>query len=398
MVDTDTGLSSTDLTQQPLSHLRVVDLTVMLPGPLVTRILAQHGAQVVKIEHLPAGDPMRGLETSSLWEMLNQGKRSLALDLKAPESTAIIGRLCAESDVIIENMREGVMDQLGLSYAELSRNNPDLLYVSLRGFVGDRARQVGHDLNFIATSGVGEWFLENGHANHSTLFGDLIGGALVPAMRVLSQLCSTHRRGMHLVTHMDEGFRFLYLPRAYDTVAGERREEGASYGLHQSMDGRSPHSGFYRCNDGCWISLNAIQSKHWDKLCEVISQPEWKMRQADESLIPELARCFAEQSSVYWDALNAQHGFCLFRVVPWKEYLEKSGARQTLSQDPLEWVGFQSHPDLVGAPALGQDSNSILSEAGFSREQIQSLASQGVLLQSESANPRKDRNLLLFDE
>lgn len=201
----------------PLKGIRVLDLTVMLTGPYLTRILAQFGADVIKIEKPGEGDPLRTPSTGAMVELLNGGKRSVSVNLKTPEGVALIKKMAAEADVFVENFRDGVMDRLGLSYGVLSQLNPSLLYCSLRGLSGSHAGLATHDLNFVAASGVGEWFLECG-PHYSTFFADIVGGTFVPAMRILAQLADPNRPGMHLVAHMDEGFRSLYLPRAFETA------------------------------------------------------------------------------------------------------------------------------------------------------------------------------------
>ncbi len=111
-----------DEPDKPLQHLRVVDMSVMLPGPFLTRILAQYGADVVKIEATPHGDPLRALPNSATFELMNQGKRSIAADLKNKETITFLHQLIVESDIFVENFRDGVMDSLGLGYAEFLHN------------------------------------------------------------------------------------------------------------------------------------------------------------------------------------------------------------------------------------------------------------------------------------
>ena len=164
-----------DEQERPVQHLRVIDMTTMIPGPFLTRLLAQYGADVIKVEATPDGDPMRKLAHSAAFEFLNQGKRSVAVDLNKGEGKKLVRQLAGEADIFIENFSEGVMENLGLGYAELSEENPDLLYVSLRGLSGKNSSLAAHDLNAIANSGVGEWFLEGGKPNYSSLFGDMIG-------------------------------------------------------------------------------------------------------------------------------------------------------------------------------------------------------------------------------
>lgn len=372
-----------DEQEKPIRHLRVIDLTVMLTGPYITRILSQYGADVIKVEKTPDGDPLRALKDTHIFEVLNQGKKSVGVDLNTPEGTAFVQQMASEADIFIENFRDGVMEKLGLGYADLSQANPDLLYVSLRGFSGKNAGRSGHDLNFIATSGVGEWFLESDAPNYSTFFGDTIGGVFMPLTQIMMHVANPNRRGMHLVCNMDEGFRALYLSRAYDALKSEHVDESAreKFGAFRIFSGEEPHSRFYKCRDGQWISLQAVQQKHWNSFCEMVDHKEWSGRIADATLIPELEALFADAPTSYWEALIGEKDCCLFRVIPWSEHIGFSQARPQLNADPLSWVGFQSFPGIKPAPALGADSFTVLHAMGIGNKEITDAISKGVISQ-----------------
>lgn len=374
-----------DEQEKPIQHLRIIDLSVMLPGPFITRLLAQYGADVVKVENLPKGDPLRHLKDTACFELLNQGKRSLAIDLKEPRGAQLVRQLAGEADVFVENFREGVMDKLGLGYAELSEENPDLIYFSIRGFSGKHATNAGHDLNFVAASGCGEWFLESGFPNYSTQFGDLVAGGIVPAMKLLFHLANPARRGMHLVSYMDESFRSIYLPRAYDEYRAENlpEEERRKFGIQKSLDGSYPHSRYYQCRDGQWISLNAIQDKHWELFCSVVDREAWRDRMWDATLSPEVEKLFQDAPSTYWEALTANREICLFRVVPWSEHLGFSQARPQLATDPLTWAGFAPNTSLAPAPELGRDTFSVLHSFGIGNKEMSEWLQKGLLHQPD---------------
>ncbi len=371
-----------DEQERPIQHLRVIDMTVMLPGPFLTRLLAQYGADVIKVEHMPKGDPVRELTGTALWEWLGQGKRSIALDLKSEGGADLVRQLASEADVFVENFREGVMDGYGLGYAELSEANPDLLYLSLRGLSGKGSVHAAHDINFVAASGCGEWFLEKG-PNYSTQFGDMVGGAIVPTLKLLFHLANPARRGMHLVSHMDESFRTIFLPRAYDAFKAEGLAEGdrAKFGLNHLLDGSMPHSRYYRCRDGAWISLNAVQEKHWLTFCDVVDRAAWKPRMSDTTLTPEVEKLFEDAPSTYWEALASNRELCLFRVIPWTEHISFSQARPQLGADPMTWAGFAANPGLVKAPELGRDTYSVLHSLGLSNKEISDLLQSGTVFQ-----------------
>ncbi|MBI4402813.1 MAG: CoA transferase [Deltaproteobacteria bacterium] len=372
-----------DEQEHPVRHLRVIDMTVMLPAPYLTRLLAQYGADVVKIENLPSGDPLRQPPYHKVFEVLNQGKRSVALNLRSKEGVSVVRQLASEADIFVENLREGVMDGFGLGYAELSEENPDLIYCSLRGFRGKNAVHSGHDLNFIAVSGCGEWFLENGNPNYSTLYGDMIGGTFVPLIQLLFHVANPDRRGMQLVSYIDENFRALYLPRVYELFRAGPHQTLA----FQQMNGSRPHSRFYRCRDGLWISLNAIQKKHWDLFCTVVDREAWKERMDDPTLVSEVEKLFADAPATYWEALSANRELCLFRVIPWDEHLISTTAAPQLSTDPLSWCGFAPNLSLCPAPNLGTDTFSVMHSLGIDHKQIAEWMQAGHIYQPDGGKP-----------
>lgn len=364
--------------EKPAQPLCVVDMSVMVPGPFLTRIFVQYGAQVIKIEALPEGDPLRSVKTSHLFELLNQGKQGIAVNLKTSEGQALVQELVSEADIFVENFREGVMDRIGLGYPILSEKNPDLIYLSLRGLSGNKSGKSAHDLNFIAQSGCGEWFLESG-PNYSTQFADLVGGTFVPTIQLLFQLLNPSHRGMHLISTMDENFRSLFLPRAFDAVRAESMpaDQRDTFGIHLAFDGTYPHSRYYRCRDNQWLSLNAIQEKHWGQFCETINHPEWKPRMWDKTLCSDVEKLFFNSSSSHWENLFSNREACVFRVTRVKECLEEKGER--LLSDPLSWAGFSPNSQLSASPALGQHTGAVLRAMGVQDTELQALQTSGIV-------------------
>ncbi|NBO25163.1 MAG: CoA transferase, partial [Chlamydiae bacterium] len=287
--------------------------------------------------------------------------------------------------VLVENFRSGFMEELGLGYGDLAESNPDLIYLSIRGMSEKLSSKPGHDLNFIATSGCGDWFLENG-ANYSSTFADVLGGVFFPLTKLLLHLANPNRRGMHLIAHADEGFRNFYLPKAFESVKRETTEfsQTNKADSFEKLNGSYPNSRFYRCSDDQWISLQAIQMKHWEQFCKVVNRPEWRDRAEDKSLVREMEKLFLESPAHSWEALDPERKSCLFRVVPWKEHLQESSARTHLSLDPLTWVGFAPNRNLTPSPSLGQDSFGIAHELGLTNEKISQLLGAGILAQTQS--------------
>ena len=190
---------------------------------------------------------------------------------------------------------------------------------------------------------------------------------------------------MHLVSYMDESFRALYLPRAYDCFKSENvsEEKRKNFGAQREFDGTKAHSRFYQCRDGLWISLNAIQKKHWDAFCEVVDRQAWKTRMHDETLVPEVEKLFQDAPSTYWEALTSTREVCLFRVVPWSEHISFTQARPQLATDPFTWAGFGANPALTPAPVLGRDTYAIMHSLGATNKEIGDKLQEGLIFQPE---------------
>lgn len=169
---------------KPIQHLRVIDFTEMLAGPYLTRILAQFGAEVIKVEKCPSGDLLRSSPDFGDFEFLNQGKKSICLNAEHKEGKEIVKTLAAEADIFVENFGSEIMEELGLGYADLAEKNWDLIYLSLQDTVED-------------SSGV-----------------EAVGGVYAPLIKLLIHLINPNRRGMHLIGQVKDGPRDFYLSQA----------------------------------------------------------------------------------------------------------------------------------------------------------------------------------------
>jgi crotonobetainyl-CoA:carnitine CoA-transferase CaiB-like acyl-CoA transferase len=158
-------------------------------------------------------------------------------------------------------------------------------------------------------------------------------------------------------------------------------------GEHGHFDGSEPHSRFYRCQDGQWVSVNAVQAKHWARFCETVGQPAWRERATDPTLVPDVTRVFEQHPGAYWEALMANHDACVFKVMTWDEHLAESTARVDLPKDPLLWAGFAAHPGLSPAPALGADTYAVLQSLGVSNKAFADYAQSGVVFAPSAETP-----------
>ena len=315
-----------------LSGLRVLDLTRNLPGPFATRLLADLGATIVKVEP-PEGDPARPL--AALFEALNHGKDCRTIDFR---SSADLDRLRAwvqEADVLLDSFRPGVLQGLGLDAATLHALNPRLVMVSITGYGqhGPWAQKAGHDLNFMALSGVldqmraptGELALSN------VQWGDLAGGSAMACIAVLAAVFETQRtgQGRHLDVSMAHGLHAqLVMPRATGAMLAPLlgRRPGAGEDL---LNGVLPCYNLYATQDGRHLAVGALEFKFWKAACEVFDRPDWVQRHWQRGQLPgssdcaalraEVAQLVASQPLAVWSERFAQRDACVTPVLTLEE-------------------------------------------------------------------------------
>jgi crotonobetainyl-CoA:carnitine CoA-transferase CaiB-like acyl-CoA transferase len=271
--------------------VRVLDLSWFLPGPLASLLLADMGAEVLKIEP-PAGDPMRELgprdaHGSAVFHgAVNAGKTVLRLDLKLPDDHAAFLDLVRSADVLIEGFRPGVMQRLHADWPTLRHVNPRLIYCSLSGYgaSGPLAQSAGHDNNYLANAGV---MHRNGEALPAFLDPPVADGtgALFAAMTILGALLARHDDGHGC--HLDVALADVAMPLQLFQVAGfgatgEVPQPGRTY-----LNGGAAYYRSYRCADGRHVTLGAIEAKFWAGFCRAAGRPDWVARQQDS--LPQTA-------------------------------------------------------------------------------------------------------------
>jgi alpha-methylacyl-CoA racemase len=315
-----------------LSGLRVLDLTRNLPGPFATRLLADLGATIVKVEP-PEGDPARPL--AALFEALNHGKECRSIDFR---SSADLDRLRAwvqEADVLLDSFRPGVLQGLGLDAATLHALTPRLVMVSITGYGqhGPWAQKAGHDLNFMALSGVldqmrastGELALSN------VQWGDLAGGSAMACIAVLAAVFEAQKtgQGRHLDVSMAHGLHAqLVMPRATGAMLAPLlgRRPGAGEDL---LNGVLPCYNLYATQDGRHLAVGALEFKFWKAACDVFGRPDWVQRHWQRGQLPgspdcaalraEVAQLVASQPLAVWSERFAQADACVTPVLTLEE-------------------------------------------------------------------------------
>lgn len=298
-----------------LSGVRVVDLTRLFPGPFCTMLLADLGADVIKVESPQGGDYARWFPPNfgsgpdsigAFFAALNRGKRSVALDLKGEADRAAFLRLVETADVVVESFRPGVMARLGLGADVLAEHRPDVITCSVSGYgqTGPMRDRAGHDLNYIALGGALDQTGPRGGSPHPPGFqlADVAGGALYAALAIVSALYHRLRtgRGSRLDISMADGALTLLAPVfARITAGAEPPVRGAD-----QLTGGLPAYSVYPTADGKFMSLAALEPKFWTTFCNAVDRPDWLSHghTYDSPVRDEIAALFRTKTRDEWIA------------------------------------------------------------------------------------------------
>jgi alpha-methylacyl-CoA racemase len=322
-------LSRRTMNIQPLRGIKVLDFSTLLPGPLASLMLAEAGADVVKVERPNGGDDMRRFAPefgadSAVFALLNRGKKSMTIDLKDPAQKARVIEMVRDSDIVIEQFRPGVMDRLGLGYDALREIKPRIVYCSITGYgqSGPKAQVAGHDLNYLAETGMLSNSADaNGHpVLPPGLIADIGGGALPAVFNILLALRHAESSGVGCkldVSMSDNLFAWQYTPLALSFV-GQQSKPGSELNF-----GGSPRYQLYPTADGRYLAAAPMEQKFWDAFCELIGL-EAALR--DDSRDPgktmaAVERIIAQRTSTQWRETFAGMDVCCSIVLTMNEAL-----------------------------------------------------------------------------
>ena len=371
---------------RPLDGLLVLDFSTLLPGPMATLLLAEAGAEVIKIERPGTGEDMRAYAPA--WgrdgvnfAMLNRGKKSIALDLKNPDSRASLEPLIKRADVLVEQFRPGVMKRLGLDYETVKQLNPKLVYCSITGYGqhGPKRDQAGHDLNYIGDSGM--LGLSMGSPQQPVippaLIADIAGGAYPSVMNILLALEERRRTGQGRLLDIamsDNLFPFLYWAMGSGMATGQWPGNGTDL-----VTGSTPRYRLYPTKDQRMVAAAPIEQKFWEQFCTLIDLP---MALRDDSIDPAatsqaIAALIAAQVSGFWRARFAGHDCCASIVATMQEAMDdphfkarglfshplhnEHGATISALPVPID-AGFRAGPDTtLSSPQLAEHNKDYLS-------------------------------------
>jgi alpha-methylacyl-CoA racemase len=315
---------------RPLEGLFVLDFTTLLPGPMATLLLAEAGAEVVKIEKPGQGEDMRAYppqwgRDGAYFALLNRGKKSVALDLKSAADRTALAPLIARADILVEQFRPGAMERLGLGYDEIAAINPRILYCSITGYgqTGPARGRAGHDLNYIGDVGLLALSMGPPEAPVAppALIADIAAGAYPAVINILMALRERDQtgRGRHLdISMSDNLFPFLFWALGDGLAGGRWRGSG-----EHPLTGGSARYRLYPCADGRILAAAPLEDKFWTEFCEIIGlEPEFRGRPLDPATIARVSAIVRGEASSYWRERIAGRDCCCSIVATLREALE----------------------------------------------------------------------------
>ena len=381
----------------PLASLKVLDFSTLLPGPFASLMLADMGAEVLRIESPTRPDLLRVLPphdqgTSASHAYLNRNKRSLALDLKQAEALQIVYALVADYDIVLEQFRPGVMGRLGLGYEALKAINPRLIYVSITGYgqTGPYKDRAGHDINYLALAGMASYTgrQDSGPLPLGVQVADVGGGSLHAVVGLLAAVIARQQSGVGQyldVSMTDCSFSLNAMAGAGYLACGVEPQWET-----QVLNGGSFYD-YYRTRDGRWMSVGSLEPAFMQALCTALGRPELTAH----GLTPERQPAFKQALQVEFEKrsfdqlceLFAGVDACVEPVLTLSEAVahpqimaralvsqvpRSDGSSQAQIACPLKFSEGLPAPRHIGA-AVGAHSDEVLAELGFSAQRIADL-------------------------
>jgi len=385
-----------------LDGVRVLDLSRLLPGPYATQLLADAGADVIKIEDTNRGDYARYMPpytddgAGAIFDAVNRGKRSVAIDLKTPTGRDVFMRLVETADVVFEQFRPGVVGRLGVDYESVQEYNPEVVYCSLSGFgqTGPHADRVGHDLNYVGMAGL----LDLNRAAEDTdpqipgyPIGDMAGG-LFAAFSVLGALLSRelgNTDGEYVDVSMTDVVVSFSQTVAHEALTGDSLRPGET-----ALTGAAPWYNVYKTADGRYVTIAALEEKFWTSFCEAVDRED--LIDAHMTTDPteraalreELADLFVRKSQDEWEMKLGDVDAMVAPVWTLEEALssEHATVRELIEHGTgMPRVGLPaqgSEPAVhTGGPAPehGEHTDTVLQSVGFDAPDIRSLREDDIV-------------------
>jgi alpha-methylacyl-CoA racemase len=404
----------------PLEDVKILDLTRLLPGGFCTLLLADLGADVIKVEDTGQGDyvrwapPYYGSDEhtplgtrSAIYLSLNRNKRSIRLDLKQEGGRQALIKLAETADVLVESFRPGVLDKLGVGYDVLRQANPALIYCPITGYGqdGPNRDRAGHDMNYLGLNGV---LGLTGNAGGPPVqsgaqIADLGGGALMAAVGILAALQQARRSGEGQIVDIsmtDGSLAWLAMEAGRYFGSGEVPKRGEVM-LSGGIICYRP----YEAKDG-WITCGALEPKFWAAFCQGVGRADLIEKQFEKPGSPahaQVAEIFRGRTREEWRGFNDEHDAMIEPILELDEALESELVREremVISYEQPEFgevrqLGFpiklSRTPATVHrpAPALGEHTAEVLTGAGYSAEEVRALEEAGAAKGPDTAQQQE---------
>ena len=395
---------------KPLEGIKIVDLSRYLPGPLATQMLADFGAEVIKVEDRK-GELGRFLlpmieDTSARFYTVNRNKKSIGLDMKKPEGKEIFRKLIADADVVVDQFRPDVMNKMGLGYEDLKKINPRLIYCIITGYglTGPMRDAAGHDVNYLNTAGVTELMgtQEGPPSMCGVQIADTAGGSLYTVIAILLALSAREKTGKGQlcdVAMMDGALSLLsYTIGEWSGGDGSLPKRGG-----ELLTGGHATYRIYKCKDGRYVSLGAVEDKFWATFCTKLGKEEYIPLQMDvpkqPAIIADIEKIMLTRTRDEWVDFFSDSDICFTPVLTLDEMVKHP---QVLARDMVHVLeNFQgSGKDIVctGVPVklsetpgeakfafskTGENTAEILASVGYSADEIKKLLQDGVVSATE---------------
>ncbi|MFV3305536.1 CaiB/BaiF CoA transferase family protein [Pseudomonas sp. NY15181] len=389
----------------PLASLKILDFSTLLPGPFASLLLADMGAQVLRVESPSRMDLVRVLPphvdgTSASHAYLNRNKRSIGLDLKQPQAVEVVKQLVREYDIVLEQFRPGVMDKLGVGYEALKAINPKLIYVSITGYgqTGPFRDRAGHDINYLALAGVASYTgrRDTGPLPLGVQLADIGGGSLHGVMGLLAAVIHRQQTGEGQqvdVSMTDCAFSLHGMAGAGYLAAGVEPEMESL-----ALNGGSFYD-YYRTRDGRWFSVGSLEPQFMQQFCAAIGRPELAARglspkpEDQQALKREIAIEFDKHDFSEWQERFAALDACVEPMLSLSEAVEHpqlrergvvtqvpngKGGEQRQMACPIRFSAGLPEPSHIGAP-LGAHTAEVMAGLGYSAEQVDALKAAKVI-------------------
>jgi alpha-methylacyl-CoA racemase len=407
----------------PLEGIRVLDLSRLLPGGFCSLLLADFGADVVKVEDTGMGDYIRwsppyyegahDSAKSALFLSLNRNKRSIRLDLKSEDGREALLELARDADVVLESFRPGVLDRLGVGYERMRERNPGIVFCAISGYgqTGPKRGASGHDMNYLGLIGLlgltGE--RGGGPVQAAGQIADLGGGALMAAFGIMTAL--RERDGSRDRPGSGEG-QLVDVSMSDGALSWLAMVAAAHF-----ADGTVPHRGDlplagslicyrpYECADG-WVSLGALEPKFWQAWCRGVGRDELIAKQFERpgsDAHAQVIEIFKARTRAEWEAFAREHDCCLEPVLELDEALDSELVRAREMVVELEQPGVEQPVRQLGipiklsrtpgttarlpGPALGEHTEELLAAAGYTPEQVAAMLSAGAAAEAAPDAP-----------